>query len=157
MPQTLNMHHLSHSDAFSKSKSTKCEIFRCFLNSPWKKWEKAHICRGKKSLERLENLHIYVFGYASCNALCENFVWQVLFELWWSIWTLHEQKMKKKTLICAGIKCCKAWISPTHKFLGVLIAMKYVRTLCDKNFLQLWWVSLDFWQESLCIEFWNQV
>ena len=54
----LNMYHSSHFDAFSQSKSTKCECFGCLLNSPyqkmknhqfeqensvWKAWQSAHI------------------------------------------------------------------------------------------------------------------
>ena len=70
MPQTLNMWHSSHFDAFFPVKSNKMWNFGCFLNSPWQKTEKMSICTGKKFLQRLANLHIQVFGYADHNALC---------------------------------------------------------------------------------------
>ena len=46
-----------------------------------------------------------------------------------------------------GLKIC------TYRFLGMPITVHYVRTLCEKYFVELWW----FWQEGLCIEFWNIV
>ena len=39
------------------------------LTLPDKKWKKS-ICTGKNCSERHEYLHMYVFGYADCNALC---------------------------------------------------------------------------------------
>ena len=48
---------------------------------------------------------------------------------------LSMTKNEKKTLICAGIMCWKAWILVHIGFWVCLIAMKYVRTLCDKYFL----------------------
>ena len=35
-----------------------------------KNWKNPLICMGKKCLQRLSNLHIWVFGYANRNALC---------------------------------------------------------------------------------------
>ena len=174
MPQTLNMHHSSHFNAFSQSKSTKCEIFclklwffmnhllyffwhtsnpkyaplkeplitetqenviffaycdffrnhlsqrhenlqywiwhasdptyvllkpfqsifssqnqqmwifHCFLNSPWQKTENnINFHRERVFHKDLQICTYRVSGYANCNALCYNFVWQVLFELLW--------------------------------------------------------------------------
>ena len=45
-------------------------------------------------------------------------------------------------------------------FLGMLITIHYVRTLCDKYCFELWWflwTSSDFWQESEKIGFINMV
>ena len=59
--------------------------FLAFSLTPSKKkrTKNLSIGTGKKCLKRLEYLHIQVCGHANCNALCQNFVWQVLFELFW--------------------------------------------------------------------------
>ena len=82
--QAISMH-------FSQSKSTKCEICACFLNSPLHKMKKTSIWTGKKYSKRLENLHREDFGYANHNALCQNFVWQGLFELWRFFWIFDKK------------------------------------------------------------------
>ena len=53
MPQTLNMHHSSHFDAFFPVKIKKMWNVGFFLNSPWQKTEKQHqfvqgksVCKG---------------------------------------------------------------------------------------------------------------
>ena len=45
----------------------------------------------------------------------------------------------------------------TYMFLGMLITMHYVRTLCDKYVLSYDGFFLDFWQESLGIGFRNKM
>ena len=42
MPQTLNMQHSSHFNAFFPVKINKMQIFGFLLNSPWQKMKKKH-------------------------------------------------------------------------------------------------------------------
>ena len=80
IPQTLNMHHSSHFNAFFPVKINKMWNFGYFLNSPLtKNWKNVNL-HGGKSVQK-------------------------------------------------GLQIC------TYKFLGMLIAMHYVRTLYDKYFL----------------------
>ena len=48
---------------------------------------------------------------------------------------LSMTKNEKKNINLCRDKVLKGLNISTHRFLGVLIAMKYVRTLCDKYFL----------------------
>ena len=92
MPQTLNICHSSHFDAFFPVKIDKMWNCGCFPNSPLTKTEKTSICIGKKCLQRLPNC--------------------------------------------------------TYRFLGMLITMHYVKTLCDKYFLSYYGFSAFFMQRS---------
>ena len=74
MPQTLNTCHSIHFNAFFASQNQQNVKFLAVSLTPLTKNEKTSILTGKKCLKRLENVHIEVFGYANCNALCENFV-----------------------------------------------------------------------------------
>ena len=59
MPQTLNMHHSSHFNAFFPVKINKMWNFWLFPELPLtKKLKKMSICTGKKCLQRLANMHI---------------------------------------------------------------------------------------------------
>ena len=69
---------------------------------------------------------------------------------------LSMTKKWKKNINLYRDKVLKGLNISTYRFLGVLIAMKYVRTLCDKYFLSYDGFSLDFWQEGLGIGVWNQ-
>ena len=100
MPWTLNMHHSNHFDAFSQSKSTKCEIAAVSWTPPNKKLKKCQFAQGKS--------------------------------------------------VGKGLQIC------TYRFLGMPIAMIYVRTLCDKYFLSYYAFSTFLW-EGLDIGFWNMV
>ena len=70
-------------------------------------------------------------------------------------WTLPDKKLKKHQFaqgksVGKGLQIC------TYRFLGMPIAMIYVRTLCDKYFLSYYGFSTFLW-EGLDIGFWNMV
>ena len=84
MPWTLNMYHSSHFDAFFPVNINKIWHFGCLLNSPWQKTEKnVNLPREKVFAKASKSVHIGFWVCRLHNALCENFVWQVLFELLW--------------------------------------------------------------------------
>ena len=61
---------------FSQSKSTKCEIFGCLLNSPWpKNLKRSQFQQGKSVQKGLENLQQYRFVGVQCTML-ELWMWQ---------------------------------------------------------------------------------
>ena len=83
IPQTLNTHHSSNFNALFPVKINKMWNFGCVLNSPDKKLKNHQFAQGKSVHKDLQICTYRVSGYANCNALCYNFVWQVLFELLW--------------------------------------------------------------------------
>ena len=125
-----------------------------FLNCPWQKMKKNPVNMHREKVFGKPWISIHI-----CFPVCKSTMHYVrtlcdkyFHDLWWLL------KNEKKTSICTreevfdkGLKIC------TYRFLGMLIAMHYVRTLYDKYCVEVLWYLLDFWQEGLGIGFWNLV
>ena len=86
-----NTCHSSPLNAFSQSKSTKCEIYACLLNSPLHKMKKDINLNREKVFQKAWKSAQTGFSYANHNALYQNFVWQVLFQLWRFFWIFDKK------------------------------------------------------------------
>ena len=122
-------------NAFAQSKSIKCKIFSCLLNSPWpKKWKKS-VWTGEKVLRKAWiSAHIGFWVYwlqFTMLELCVTSTFWVMMVFLNSLW----QKMKKRHQFVQGKSVWKGLNICTYMFLGMLITMHYVRTLCDKYVL----------------------
>ena len=73
MPQTLNMCHSSHFDAFFSVKINKIWTFSCYFSSSWQKWKKKHQFEHGKSVRK--GLKICTLGFWVC-------------QLQWTMWEL---------------------------------------------------------------------
>ena len=84
IPQTLHMCYSSHFNPFFPVKINKCDILAVSWTLPDNKLKKKlQFAQGKSVCKGLQICTYRIFGYANCNALCYNFVWQVLSELLW--------------------------------------------------------------------------
>ena len=63
----------------------------------------------------------------------------------WLFPELPQQK-PEKCQFAQGKSVCKSLQICTYRFLGMLIAMHYVRTLCDKYFLSYYGFSTFLWE-----------
>ena len=132
----LNMCHSSHFNAFSQSKSIKCKIFSCLLNSPDKKNEKSQFDWGK-SVQKGLNICTYRFlGMLITMHYVRTLCYKSFLSYNGVFWTPPDKKWKKNPInlykdkvFWKGLKIC------TYRFLGMLITMHYVRTLCYKYVL----------------------
>ena len=119
---------------FSQSKSIKCKIFSCLLNSPWQKMKKVNLDREKVFRKAWISAHI---GFWVCwlqytmLELCVTSTFRVIMVFLNSLW----QKMKKRHQFVQGKSVWKGLNICTYMFLVMLITMHYVRTLCDKYVL----------------------
>ena len=104
-PQTLNMHHSSHFNAFAQSKSSKMWKFLAVCLTPPDKNEKNINLYNDKVLRKAwKSAHI---GFWVCwlqftmLELCVTSTFWVMMVFLNSLW----QKMKKRPSICTGKKC----------------------------------------------------
>ena len=130
MPWTLNMCHSSHLDAFFPVKINKiwnfCLQLWFFRNSLLQRIETSAIGFGTPwTLNMHHSRHFDAFSQSK-STKCEIFGYLLK-----SPW----QKLKKKHRFVQGKSVWKGLKICTLGFLGMWIAMHYVRTLCDKYFL----------------------
>ena len=142
MPWTLKTCHSSHFDGFSQSKSTKCEISPEILVFPEPVTvETQKYCHW---IWHASNPKYAPFKPFQCIFPTQN---QQNGKFLAVYWTPPDKKWKKHQFVQGksvwkGLKIC------TYRFLGMLITMHYVRTLCDKYFLSYdgfsWFVTGRF-------------
>ena len=139
MPWTLNMCHSSHFDAFFPVKINKIMKFLPEI-----------LIFQEMLIVETQNLHHWI-QHASNPKSAPLKAFQCI------LTSQNQQNVKflvvcltppdKKWKICQFVKGKCVWKGLkicTYRFLGMPITMHYVRTLCEKYFVELWWFFLIF-------------